>query len=167
MKKNFFAKIKKSLRFDEEFFDEDDAIEPSNPTKESNINHLTTIDTDREKSIWPESDDTYGELSVDVYETESDIIVQAMIAGTKPDGLDITLSRDMISIKGKREDTRKIDDSQFVIKELYWGSFARTISLPQEVDIELVDAIEKHGLLTLRLPKIDKGRQTTVKIKSI
>ncbi len=164
MAKNIFSRIKKSLRFDEEFFDDEDEVSV-NPIYQKDIPEVTGEEAS--KTIWPQNDDTYGELSVDVYQTDNDIIIQTMIAGTRPEDLDITISRDMVNIKGKREDKRSVDDSDFFIKELYWGSFARTISLPHEIDIDLVDAVEKHGLLTLRLPKIDRTKQAVIKVKSI
>ena len=60
-----------------------------------------------------------------MYQTPSDIIVQTMVAGVKPDDLDLTIARDMITIKGKREEARVINEDNFFTKELYWGSFSR------------------------------------------
>lgn len=107
-----------------------------------------------------------GELAVDVYQTPTHIIIKAMIAGVKPEDLDVSITRDMVTLRGKRERHVEGTGGDFFFQELYWGTFARTIMLPQEVDIEGADATEKHGLLTLRLPKLDKGRQTKLKIKS-
>jgi HSP20 family protein len=107
-----------------------------------------------------------GELSVDVYQTPSHIIVKAMIAGVKPDDLDVTITRDMVTIRGKREQHTEGSAGDFFFQELYWGSFSRTIVLPQEVEVEEAEASEKHGLLIIRLPKLDKGRQAKLKVKS-
>lgn len=89
-----------------------------------------------------------------------------MVAGVKPDDLDISITRDMVTIKGKREIEITIDESDFFHRELYWGTFSRTIVLPQEVDVEESEAIEKHGLLIIRLPKLNKHRQTRLKVKA-
>jgi len=107
-----------------------------------------------------------GELAVDVYQTPTHIIIKAMIAGVRPEDLDVSITRDMVTLRGKRERHVEGTAGDFFFSELYWGAFSRTIVLPQEIDIEGADAIEKHGLLTLRLPKLDKGRQTKLKIKS-
>ncbi len=107
-----------------------------------------------------------GELAVDVYQTPTHIIIKAMIAGVKPEDLDVSITRDMVTLRGKRERHVEGTAGDFFFQELYWGAFSRTITLPQEIDIEGADATEKHGLLTLRLPKLDKGRQTKLKIKS-
>ena len=82
-----------------------------------------------------------------------------MIAGVRPEDLDISITRDMVTIRGKRERHTEGTNGDFFFQELYWGSFARTVVLPQEVEIEEAEATEKHGLLTIRLPKVDKGRQ--------
>lgn len=116
---------------------------------------------------WKDDEEPEGELSVDVYETPTNIIIKAIIAGVKKEDLDISLSRDMISIKGNRVSESNIDEGDYFHKELYWGGFARTILLPQEIDIEKAEAFEDKGLLTLKLPKIDKGRQAKIRVKSI
>jgi HSP20 family protein len=113
---------------------------------------------------WEEEPD--GQLTVDVHQTPADIFIQTMVAGVKPDDLDISITRDMVTIKGKREATREISDEDYFFRELYWGTFSRTILLPQEIEVEEAEANEKYGLLTIRLPKVDKGRQTKLKVKS-
>lgn len=107
-----------------------------------------------------------GELSVDVYQTPTHIVIKAMIAGVRPEDLDVSLTRDMVTIRGKRERHTEGGGDDFFFQELYWGSFSRTIVLPQEVEIEEAEASEKHGLLTIRLPKLDKGRHAKLKVKS-
>ncbi len=168
-KKSLFQRIKKTFQFDDAFFDEDeDSFESEEITSEKEeVVKKFPEPTNPEKEIWMESDDFYGELSVDVYEQNDSIVIQAMVAGVKPDSLEITIGRDMVILKGKRDDLRKINDDQFFIKELYWGSFARTIALSQEIDPDLAEAVEKYGLLTLKLPKIDRSKRATLKVKSI
>lgn len=119
------------------------------------------------KLTWKDDEEVGGELSVDVYETPTNIIIKALIAGVKKEDLDISLSRDMVSIKGSRVSESTIDESDYFHKELYWGSFARTVLLPQEVDVDKAEAFEDKGLLTLKLPKVDKGRQAKIRVKSI
>lgn len=114
-----------------------------------------------------EDNDEEGQLSVDMYETDKEIILEAMVAGVRPDDLQLTIARDHVIIRGKREPNTQIEDSGYFIKELYWGSFSRTVTLPHEIIIEEADAVEKHGLLILRLPKLDKDRQTKIRVKSI
>ena len=116
---------------------------------------------------WPaEEPEEDGELTVDVYQTANDIVIKTMIAGVKPEDLDISITRDMVTIKGSREETREVDEGDYFTKELYWGTFSRTILLPQEIEVETAEALEKHGLLIIKLPKVDKGKQTKLKVKS-
>ena len=122
-------------------------------------------DSPKRPVVYDEEESGVGELSVDVYETPKEIIIEAMIAGVKPEDLDVAITRDMVTIKGKRETERTISDDDYYHRELYWGSFSRTIMLPAEVEVEDCEAIEKHGLLILRLPKIDKHKQTRLKVK--
>ncbi len=113
-----------------------------------------------------EEEEVGGELAVDVYQTPTHIIIKAMIAGVRPEDLDVSITRDMVTIRGKRERHTEGGGSDFFFQELYWGSFSRTIVLPQEIEIEEAEASEKHGLLVIKLPKLDKGRQAKLKVKS-
>ncbi len=106
-----------------------------------------------------------GELSVDVYQNQNEIVIKTMVSGVKPEDLDVSISRDMVTIKGKRENERTISDEDYFHRELYWGTFSRTIVLPQEIDVDASEAIEKHGLLIIKLPKLDKNRSTRLKVR--
>jgi len=168
-KKSFLERLTGSIRFDEDENNEEVEAPISNgPSRKLN---LSSKDNFNEKGDqlkepkWEEEID--AELTVDLYQTPSDIIVQTMVAGVHPDNLSITITRDMITIRGKREENQSIEKDNYYVQELYWGSFSRTISLPEEVDPEEAEAIEKHGLLIIKLPKLDKNRETKLKIKSI
>lgn len=118
-------------------------------------------------AVAQEPQEEEGQLSVDMYETEKEIIIEAMVAGVRPDDLQLSISRDQVTIRGKRESNTHIEESGYFIKELYWGTFSRVVSLPHEIIIEEADAVEKHGLLILKLPKLDKHRQAKIRVKSI
>ncbi len=106
-----------------------------------------------------------GQLTVDVYQTASEIVIKTMVAGVKPEDLDVAITRDSVTIRGKREEDRTMSGEDYFHRELYWGSFSRTIILPEEIDVDEAEAIEKYGLLILRLPKVDKNRQTKLKVR--
>jgi HSP20 family molecular chaperone IbpA len=120
---------------------------------------------DSEGNDWLTGEPEEGQLTVDVYQTPTEIIIKSMVAGVKPEDLDIAITRDMVTIKGKRETERFVQEEDYFHQELYWGSFSRTIMLPAEVEVEEAEAMEKHGLLVIRLPKIDKNKQTRLKVK--
>ncbi len=107
-----------------------------------------------------------GELAVDIYQTADAIVVKALVAGVQPNSIDIALTREMLTISGSRTDEREVEDDSYFQRELYWGSFSRTILLPEEIDVDLAEASEKHGILMIRLPKINKKRQTKLKVRA-
>lgn len=106
-----------------------------------------------------------GQLTVDVYQTPDDIIIQAIVAGVKMDDLDVSITQDMLTIRGERADRRDIIKEDYYYQELYWGIFSRSILLPQEIDPDETEATLKNGVLTIKLPKLDKGRVQKIKIK--
>ncbi|MFM2357584.1 MAG: hypothetical protein RJA61_321 [Candidatus Parcubacteria bacterium] len=128
-------------------------------------NDLAPSEPENEKS-WIEEENSEGQLTVDVYQTNSEIVVKTMVAGVRPEDLDIAITRDMVTIKGKREAERTISTEDYFHKELYWGTFSRTILLPAEVDVEEAEATEKHGLLTIKLPKVNKDKQAKLRVKT-
>ena len=148
-KRSFFERLTGTVKADEE-------IEEKVPKGRNNPNWV--LEEDEEEKD--------GQLTVDVYQTPDDIIIKTMVAGVKPEDLDISITRDMVTIRGKREEEKGIKGDDFFAKELYWGTFSRTVTLPQEIDVEEAEALERHGLLIIRLPRIDKGRQTKLKVKS-
>ena len=150
--RSFFEKLTGSVRMDDT---DDEIIESKLPAKK------VSADTE----AWFDEEPEEGQLTVDMYQTPTEIIIKSMVAGVKPEDLDISITRDMVTIKGKRETERFVKEDDYFHQELYWGSFSRSITLPAEVDVEESEAIEKHGLLILRLPKIDKNRQTRLKVK--
>ncbi len=155
-KRSFFERLTGSIHMTDE-----DAKNPHNP--------LVQMPEDENDPAWnPQAEqETEGELALDVYQTPTDIFVHTFVAGVKPEDLEINISRDMLTIRGKREEKHLAKGQDFFSRELYWGSFSRTISLPQEIEPEDAEAIEKHGLLTIRLPKIDKNKHSNLKVKSL
>jgi HSP20 family protein len=113
-----------------------------------------------------EDEPAEGQLPVDVYQTPNEIVVRTFIAGVRPDEINLSISRDMVVIEGARAERETITDDGYFHRELFWGSFARTILLPQEIDVENSSATAKDGLLTLILPKLDKARQTKLKVRA-
>lgn len=107
-----------------------------------------------------------GELPVDMYHTGDAIVIRAIVAGVSPEDLDISITRDLVTIRGVREEYQETGSDDYFNKELFWGGFTRTLVLPEEVVIDEAEAHEKHGMLEIRLPKVDKGRSTRLKVRS-
>jgi len=151
-KRSFFDRLTGSVSSEEEY---------------EEINIKSSKEEKKNGNGWIEEENEELELTVDVYQTAADIILQTMVAGVRPDDLEITIARDMVTIRGKREENRNIDEDNYFIKELYWGKFSRTILLPQEVEPEEVEATEKHGLLTIKIQKVDREKRNSIKVKSV
>lgn len=97
--------------------------------------------------------DQDGELVVDVYETNSDFVVLATIAGVQIKDIDISLEKDMMVIKGNRCDPHIVADKRYFYQECYWGPFSRKIVLPENINIDKADAQIDKGILTVKIPK--------------
>ncbi len=107
-----------------------------------------------------------GQLTIDVYQTPAEIIVESPIAGVAPDALDISITSETVTIKGKREREQHIRTEDYVYQECYWGKFSRSVVLPQEVDADNAEASIKNGVLTIRLPKINRSKSKKLKVKA-
>jgi len=106
-----------------------------------------------------------GQLSIDMYQTDTDLVIKAPVAGVNPDDLEISVTDDFFTIKGKRHEEHKHESNDFFIKECYWGSFSRTQSLPVSVIAEKAEAsISKKGILTVRVPKAVRSKSKSLKI---
>src|SRR3989339_1842176 len=156
-KRGFFERLTGGIKMEEEY-----EVEPAKTLRVKEDRPSKGSDPS-----WLEDENDEAELAVDVFQTASEIIVQTFVAGVKTEDLELSIARDMITIKGKREESRSIDEDNYFSKELYWGRFSRTISLPAEVEPEEVDATERHGLLTIKIKKVDKEKKNNVKIKSV
>jgi len=110
--------------------------------------------------------DSEGQLTIDVYQTPTDIVIKSTIAGVSPDDLDITITNDMVTIKGKREKDEVISDGDYYYQECYWGAFSRSVILPVDVEAEKAEASMKNGILSLRLPKIEKVKTKKIRVIS-
>ena len=107
-----------------------------------------------------------GILTVDVYRTDDEIVIKSTIAGVGADDIDISITNDMVTIKGSRKPDEKVRPADYDYQELYWGAFSRSIILPEEIDADNAKANIKNGMLTLRLPKLSKTRTKRIKISS-
>jgi len=164
-KQSLFEKLTGSVSLSEDYdaFEDDFKPEVHTTPKKISVN-------EHDEPLPPELDDepedeAEGQLPVDVYQSPNEIVIRAFVAGVRADMLDLAITRDMVTISGAREAREEVDTADYFHKELYWGSFSRTILLPQEIDVDGSSASAKDGLLTLILPKLDKSRQTKLKVK--
>jgi len=108
-----------------------------------------------------------GQLTLDVYQTDKEIIIKSTIAGVSPEELDIAYNNGMLTIKGERKTEETIDKENYFYQELYWGSFSRSVILPAEIEEDNIEAELKNGILTVKLPKKSVSHQQKIKVKAV
>ncbi len=161
-KRSFFERLSGSPAASDTFdsFDEELPV----VTKPANKGHAHA--STQPAPLDDELPSSEGQLPIDVHQTAGDIIIRAFVAGVRPDELNISIRRDMVEISGSRAEREQVSGPDYFTRELFWGSFSRAILLPQEVDVEASSASAKDGLLTIILPKLDKARQTKLRVKA-
>ncbi|MDD2657470.1 MAG: Hsp20/alpha crystallin family protein [Candidatus Pacebacteria bacterium] len=162
MKKSFFERLSGSAPTDDPF----DAFDDETPVVKTTSHKASHHTAGRPAPLDDDQPGNEGQLPVDVHQTASDIIIRAFVAGVRPDELSISISRDMVEIEGSRMEREQVAGPDYFTRELFWGSFTRAIMLPQEVDVEASSASAKDGLLTIILPKLDKAKQTKLRVKA-
>lgn len=151
-KRSLFERLSGSRPLEDDYgFEEDDAAAP--PVK-------------RDFGAPVQQERAEGHLPVDMYQTPSEIVIRTFVAGVRPDEMNVSISRDMVVIEGSREERSEVSGPDYFNQELFWGAFSRTIMLPQEVDVDGAQASSKDGLLIITLPKLDRTRQTKLRVKA-
>jgi len=107
-----------------------------------------------------------GQLSLDVYQMENEIVIKSAIAGATAQDLEISLVNDMLTIKGVRNKDVEVDPKDYYYQECYWGPFSRSIILPANIDASQIKASIKNGILTVVLPKTERIKTEKIEIKN-
>ena len=107
-----------------------------------------------------------GQLSLDVYQMENEIVIKSAIAGAAAQDLEISLVNDMLTIKGVRNKDVEVDPKDYYYQECYWGPFSRSIILPANIDASQIKASIKNGILTVVLPKTERIKTKKIEIKN-
>ncbi len=111
------------------------------------------------------NEDEAGELAVDVFQSEDEIVVVAPVAGVKRDDISININDDVLTLQGRRTFFFKTEPSEYVTQECFWGSFIRRIILPENINKAKVTASFKNCILTITIPKVEHVKMRTIKIK--
>jgi HSP20 family protein len=105
-----------------------------------------------------------GQLAVDVYQTEVELVIQSAIAGVRPEDLDISIEKDIVTISGERKKPLE-EKGDYFSQECYWGKFSKQIILPVEIDPNKIEATLKDGILTIRAPKLFKEKKRRIMVR--
>jgi len=161
---DFFEKLKKGMGV------EVSEEKEEKPKKEIKKIKMKTIPIEEKKEKQPISKPTNelfeeeGKLAIDVCQTDKELVIVSAIAGVRPENLDITLEKDVLTIKGVRKKPLR-EEGDYFTKECYWGAFSREIILPVEIDPNRISATLNEGILTIRMPKIQRERKRKIVVK--
>jgi HSP20 family protein len=152
---NFFEKLKRGMGIEV-------PVEEKKKEKEIEAREREKKKEVQLKEKWPEPE---GELAIDMYQTNEELVILSAIAGVKPEDLNLYLEGDVLFIEGERK--KPIEEKgDYFLQECYWGKFSRKIVLPVEINPEKISATFKDGILTIRIQKISKERRKKISIKS-
>lgn len=108
----------------------------------------------------------YGQLSLDIFHLEKEIVILAPIAGVKEEDLTISITDDVLVIKGIRQNKYDVPEEDYYTRECFWGNFSRSIVLPLEADTKNISAKFEHNVLEIHIPKTEIESTKVIRINS-
>jgi len=102
--------------------------------------------------------------AVDIYETENELVVKADLPDINPQGLDIRVENNVLTIRGERKFEAKVHDDNYLRIERAYGSFSRSFQLANSVKADGIKADYEHGVLTLSIPKREEAKPKQIKV---
>jgi HSP20 family protein len=130
-------------------------------TLQEQINRLFEGTSDRSSD---EGNLTTWAPTVDIFETEHNLVVKADLPDIKPEELDIRVENNILTIRGERKFEKKVNESNYLRVERSYGSFSRSFSLSNTVNTESIQAEYKNGVLTLNIPKREEAKPKQIKV---
>jgi HSP20 family protein len=172
-KRSFFERLTGARELDNAPSFQEESVSVYSQEEETPLQMNTEPSYPREEQTWSApafggsmaDDNAEGQLTIDVYQTENDIVIKSTIAGVKPEDLDVSINNDMVTVKGERKNEEVVENGNYYYQECYWGSFSRSVLLPVDVIPEKADASLKNGILTIRLPKADTTKTKKIQVR--
>jgi len=106
-----------------------------------------------------------GQLAIDIYEAGDDLVIQTAIAGVDAESLDISIEKDLLIIRGERRNPAKESQKNYFVQECFFGPFSREVILPREIDPGHTKAAMEDGILTIRMPKVERDKKRKIVIE--
>lgn len=108
-----------------------------------------------------------GELNVDVFQTDTHLVIIAPVAGVEISDLDIAVNdNEVLTIKGSRSVCSEVKEEDYLSRECFWGDFSRSILLPEGLDVDAIKATFKRGVLRVEIPKVKIEKSKKIKISN-
>jgi HSP20 family protein len=104
-------------------------------------------------------------LALDVAEKDDAYVVKASLPGVNPDDVDITLADNVLTIRGETKQDQEIKQENYHLRERRFGTFMRSVTLPNAVDADKIEAVNENGVLTLILPKAESVKPRKIEVK--
>lgn len=171
VKKSFLEILTGAKKIDEEesgpmpIYQEEETEMILNSRPNMNMHQMPERQEVPVSSSWNGGNDVEGQLTIDVYQTEGEIVIKSTIAGVKPEDLDVAINNDMVTIRGERKNEEMVGSENYYYQECYWGSFSRSVVLPVDIIAEKAEASLKNGILTIRLPKADVNKVKKIQVR--
>lgn len=126
------------------------------------------MDTKHPKSTTGDEwfEDMEGQLALDAYQTEDSVIIKAPIAGVNREDLEISVTDEVVTVKGTRQDNTAASRDGYFVQECYWGNFARSYVLPVAIDADRAQAVLQNGMLTITIPKLEKSKTRMIQVQA-
>ncbi len=104
--------------------------------------------------------------AVDVFDTKDAVVLKAELAGMDPAEIEIEVEDNVLTIKGERKFEEKVDEERYYRVERRFGSFQRSLALPQGVKADQIDAAYDDGILTVTVPKAEQERPKRIEVQA-
>ncbi len=114
---------------------------------------------------WPEAEEYELVPSVDVYETDDEVVVKAELPGTKKEDVEVTATEDQIVLSGETTESEEVKEENYYRREMRYGSFRRAVAVPHAIDPEAVSAKFTDGVLEVRAPKAEAAKGKKIEVK--
>jgi|PlaIllAssembly_1097288.scaffolds.fasta_scaffold01706_2 HSP20 family protein len=120
----------------------------------------------RRRHWWPKSPEGGVVVpNIDMYDRKTEIVVKAELPGVERDNIDLTITRDTITMKGESRREAEIKEEDYYSREISYGNFTRSVTLPAEVESEKAKATFKNGILEIVLPKKEEAKPKEIKVE--
>jgi HSP20 family protein len=116
-------------------------------------------------ALFHEEENEEGRVTIDMYETDSEFVILAPVAGVSPKDIEVLLKKDILIIRGKRKPPEEMSEKHYLYRECFWGPFSRTIFLPHHLNTSKIQAKIYNGLLILRIPKEGNEKIKEIKVE--
>ena len=104
--------------------------------------------------------------AVDMFQDDKEVVVKASLPGVKPEEVDISVTGDVLTLKGEHKEEEEVKEKNYFRKELRYGTFSRSLQLPVAVKSDKAEALFENGVLTLTLPKAEEAKPKQIKVKA-